>query len=259
MKKLLVILLAAVTAFALCIPAFAGAGEVETDKNAILGSWMLNQVMEIKEGEGATLLEKEENQSLYGAGKSIFTFDEDGYAHCVTFDAGDMTDAAAKWQQTAGTEFTYTEEDGMTFAFNYDNETGTLHRAIAEEGRTLDFIYNRAIVGEWKLDTVLAMHPGDAPETLDPETNQSLYAAAKNSAIFNADGTAVEIVRDGADEIENKGTWKMTDPDKYICEQDGTAGEMNYSRVDDTLFRDINDETPEAVYQHLRFIFTRVK
>ena len=51
----------------------------------------------------------------------------------------------------------------------------------------------------------------------------------------------------------------MTDPDKYICEQDGTAGEMNYSRVDDTLFRDINDETPEAVYQHLRFIFTRVK
>ena len=103
------------------------------------------------------------------------------------------------------------------------------------------------------------MHPGDAPETRDPETNQSLYAAAKNSAIFNADGTAVEIVRDGADEIENKGTWKMTDPDKYICEQDGTAGEMNYSRVDDTLFRDINDETPEAVYQHLRFIFTRVK
>ena len=77
--------------------------------------------------------------------------------------------------------------------------------------------------------------------------------------IFNADGTAIEIVRDGAVEMENKGTWKMTDPDKFTCEQDGIAGEINYFRVDDTLFRDITDETPEAVYQNLRFIFTRVQ
>ncbi len=259
MKKLLAIILAAVTTLALCIPAFAGAAEVETNKNAILGSWMLNQVMEVKEGEEPALLEKEENQSLYGAGKSIFTFDEDGYAHCVTFDAGDMVDAAATWKETAQNEIAFTEEDGMTLTFNYNNENDTLHRTFAEEDRTLDFIYNRAIVGEWKLDTVLEMHPGDAPETLDPEGNQSLYAAAKNSAIFNADGTAVEIVRDGADEMENKGTWKMTAPDKFICEQDGTGGEMEYFRVDDTLFRDIKDETPEAAHPYLRFIFTRVQ
>ena len=159
MKKLLAIILAAVTALALCIPAFAGAAEEPADKNAVLGSWMLNRVMEIKEGEEPKLLEKEENQSLYGAGKSIFTFDEDGYAHCVTFDAGDMVDAAATWKETAQNEFTFTEEDGMTFTFNYDKETNALHRTFAEEGKTLDFIYNRAIVGEWKLDTVLPTSP----------------------------------------------------------------------------------------------------
>ena len=61
MKKLLIVLLAAITALTFCIPAFAS--EADNTKNfyPVIGSWMLNKVFEVKEGQEPALLEKEEN------------------------------------------------------------------------------------------------------------------------------------------------------------------------------------------------------
>ena len=257
MKKLLIVLLAAITALTFCIPAFAS--EADNTKNfyPVIGSWMLNKVFEVKEGQEPALLEKEENQSLYGAGKTIFTFDEDGYAHCITFDGEDTADEAAQWKTTSPDVYIYTEENGPAETFTYAKEGDALHRTFEEADRKLDFVYNRAIVGSWKLDKVLEIHPGDAPEELAPENNQSLYAAAENIITFNADGTVIEKVKDGTDEMEETGTWKMTEPDKYLFNQNGFGLEMEYFRVDDTLFRDMTDNSPDAVHPFLRFIFTR--
>ena len=257
MKKILIVLLAAITALTFCVPAFASEADTAKSYYPVVGSWMLSQVYEIRDGQEPVLLEKEENQSLYGSGKGVYTFDEDGYAHYIMFDAGDIADVAAEWKTTSPNVYIYTEEDGPSETFTYNEEEDTLHRSFAEADRTLDFVYNRAIVGSWKLDTVFEIHPGDAPEELDPEGNQSLFSAAENIVTFNADGTATEEVKDGPNEFEEAGTWEMTEPDKYMCTQNGLAIELDYFRVDDTLFRDVIDNSPDAAHPYLRFIYAR--
>ena len=79
-------------------PEDLNAAEEARDKaDPVEGSWILYEVYELKENAEPVLLKKEENQSLYGSGIGIYTFDDGGYAHHIMFDAGDEADEEASW------------------------------------------------------------------------------------------------------------------------------------------------------------------
>ena len=267
MKRLFVLLIAIVTALTICVPAFAAetaeATEESADKYPVIGSWILDKVYDKSQGEEPVLLEKDEAQSLYGSGISVFTFDDEGYAHETIFDAGDMVDIAATWKTTSPDVYTFENEDGFELILKYDKEADTLVRNFKDdtEGATykdIDFVYARAITGSWQLDRVLEVHEGDAPEELDKETNQSLYGSGESVITFFSDGTSKELVNDGGEAVID-GTWKMTDEDIYIYTSDGLDIEFNYFRVDDTIYRDFKDDSPNAEHPYLSFIYVRVE
>ncbi|MBQ9030951.1 MAG: hypothetical protein IJ106_05795 [Parasporobacterium sp.] len=265
MKKTIIILLSAVLAFTMCFAAFAQE-ETEEVKNVypVVGSWKLDQVFEVKETSDPILLKKEEAQSLYGSGISIFSFDEDGYARNIMFDAGDMVDVPASWKSTSPDVYIYTEEDGFELKFSYDEKEDVLHRTFQDDApdatyKNLDFVYTRAFVGSWTLDQVLAIHDGDAPEELAKEEHQSLYGTDESILTLYADGKVKEEIKEGPNASVNEGTWEMLNPDKIVYTQDSLEMELEYFLVDDTLFRDYKDESPDAPYPHLQFVYVRVE
>ena len=99
MKKALVLLLALVTVFAFCVPAFAA--EAESTIDPVQGSWILDAVFDATDAENPVILDKDTNQSKYGSDLTVLTFSDNGYANETTFEAtGDMLDVAATWSKT---------------------------------------------------------------------------------------------------------------------------------------------------------------
>ena len=252
MKKLLVLLLTIVTVFAFCIPAFADEAE-EAAADPVQGSWILYEVYDMSDAENPVSMDPTENQSLYGSDLTVFTFFEEGYAVDTTFTAVDMFDVSATWTLTAENEYEFAEEDGITETFIYDPEADSLKRTF----ENYDFIYARAFVGTWQLAEVVQINEGDAPTELPKEENQSLYGNADNILVFAIDGESLEIVFDGTEGTEVKGSWEMTSPDVYVNTEDGIATEYNYFRVDDTLYYDIVEQGEEG--RTLRFTYARTK
>lgn len=231
--------------------------EETAEADPVLGSWVLYEVYEVKENEEPVLLKKEENQSLYGSGIGIYTFDEDGAAHHNMIEAGDNVDKEAIWAVSEPDVYSITE-DADTMTLKYDKEKDVLHRTFEDENRTLDFVYARAFIGSWKLDRVAEIHEGDAAVDLPKEENQSLYAEAENTLTFTPDGKANNEIVDGADKTVVEGSWKLTAPDKITYTEETLEQEFNYFRADDTIYRDLIDETPDAAHPHLAFIYSRV-
>ena len=264
MKKVLVLLLSVITVFALCIPVFASDTAQTTDSKdyyPVQGSWKLAAVYDAADAEKPVLLEKESAQSLYGAGTSILTFDGDGYAHDITFDGEDISDAEASWKTTSPNKYVF-EENGMSLTFVYNEKEDALHRSFSDDTpdatyKNLDFVYYRAIAGSWKLDKVIEVHEGDAPVDLPKEGHQSLYSSENDILTFiNEEKKTSEKVHDGSDTVIVEGTWEMTEPDVFIYKANETEMKFNYFRVDDTLFRDVK-ETDNPDQPYVRFIYKR--
>ena len=240
-------------------PAEAEAQAAETVAKAdpVEGSWVLYQVYEVKEGAAPTLLKKEENQSLYGSGVGVYTFDNGGAAHHIMFDGGAGEDAEASWKVTEPNVYEYTEgSENMTL--KYVESEDALHCSSALDGRNLDFVYARAMVGSWKLDKVTEVHDGDAPVDLPKEENQSLYGAGETILTFEPNGKATDETVDGSDKVVTEASWTLTGPDKFTYKVDPMEMEFSYFRADDTIIRDYKDETPDAAHPHLAFVYTRV-
>lgn len=231
--------------------------EAEAKTEPIEGSWVLYEVYEVKEGAEPVLLKKEENQSLYGSGIGVYTFDADGAAHHNMIEGTDNKDESALWAVNEPNVYAYTE-GSINETFRYVEAEGTLHRTMQEESRTLDFVYARAMVGSWKLDKVVEIHEGDAPVDLPKEENQSLYGAGESILTFKTDGKTSEEITDGADKSVVEGTWKLTATDSFTYTQDTLEMAFQYFRADDTIFRDVKDEAPDAAHPHLRFTYVRV-
>ena len=253
MKKALVLLLALVTVFAFCVPAFAE--EAEKAVEPVQGSWKLDAVFDATDAENPVILDKDTNQSKYGSDLTILTFFEDGYADETTFEAtGDMTDVAATWSKTADNEYEFVEEEGLTLSFIYDPEQDILIRSFDN----FDFLYTRAVIGSWQLKEVTEIHEGDAPTDLPKEENQSLYGNAENVLTFySLDKTTMETVVDGPESVDVEGTWEMTAPDVYVYTSNGNTTEFNYFRIDDVLYYDIIEEVEGG--RQLRFTYARVE
>ena len=254
MKKTIALLLSAVMIFAFCFTAFGQETESEKSYYPVVGSWILDKVYEVKEGQEPSLMKKEENQSLYGAGLSVFTFDESGTASETIFDGEDMADVAASWTSTAPKVFEYTDENDIKVTFVYNSDEDTLARKFED----FSFIYARAFVGSWKLDKVLEIHEGDAPEELAKESNQSLYGTDESILTFTSDGKGQDEIKEGPNASKTEGTWEMTEPDKYVYTDNGLQLTFDYFRVEDTLLRDVKDDAPDAAHPFLRFIYVRV-
>jgi len=261
MKKIITLLISAMMILALCVPAFAAEAPKEEPKEyyPVVGSWKLDTVFHVIDGQEPAELKKEEAQSLYGSGINIFTFDEDGSAHDILFAGPDTSDTAAKWTSTSPNVYVYTEEGGLEITFYYEAEKDVLHRSFENTDadasyKKLDFVYARAVVGSWKLEQVLEIHEGDAPVEMNKEDHQSLYAEAENILTFCTDGTVKNLVKGGGEETVESGTWKMPEPDKFVYTIETTETEMDYFRVDDTLFRDVKTDADQP---YLRFIYAR--
>ena len=261
MKRIINLIVLAVLTLTLCISAFAAEALEEEKKDfiPIEGSWKLDKVFNVIDGQSQEEIKKEEAQSLYGTGINIFTFDKGGYAHDILLSETESIDTSAKWKTTKSNVYVYIEENGLEITFTYEAEKDVLHRIVeySDEDATykkLDFVYARAIIGSWKLDQVLEIHEDDATVKMTKEENQSLYAEDENILTFEVDGKVKKLIKAGNDETIEEGVWELTEPDKFVYTIGTVKTEMDYFRVDDYLFRDVKTEEDQL---YLRFIYVR--
>ena len=280
MKKIITLLISAMMILALCVPAFAAEAPKEEPKEyyPVVGSWKLDTVFHVIDGQEPTELKKEEAQSLYGSGINIFTFDEDGSAHDILFAGPDTSDTAAKWRSTSPNVYVYTEEDGPEITFYYEAEKDVLPSTapmtaligyldlLNEDGfqnperakRFASSDYQKAMELKDLTDELFRYFLvfGRARVEMNKEDHQSLYAEAENILTFCTDGTVKNLVKGGGEETVENGTWKMPKPDKFVYTIETTETEMDYFRVDDTLFRDVKTDGDQP---YMRFIYTRTE
>lgn len=113
---------------------------------AIVGSWKLDKVVEIHEGDAPVDLPKEENQSLYGNSENVLTFMNAEHKTIeVIQDGEDSIQVEGTYEITAPDVYTYKVDDTST-EFNYFRLDDTLYYDVFEEGETprqLRFVYAR--------------------------------------------------------------------------------------------------------------------
>ncbi|MBQ9065341.1 MAG: hypothetical protein IJ123_07845 [Blautia sp.] len=272
MKKTSAILLSVAMTLSLCGSVFADPdSEITEDFDPVSGSWFLDQVYYRFDDEGVILRDPEENQSKYGSGGFVFTFDEDGTAHEMIINNMESTDISAEWKSVSPDVYRYTDEDGLEMEFHYDADEDRLHRYELSDDRgedspEQDYVYVRAVSGSWQLDQVVqvteennAVEADKAQVILPKEENQSLYAEEGSIYTFYADGGGLETIQDGPDTAEKSFSWKTEGPDEYVMVEDEEIPEMVffYLREDDTMYRDVVTEDSEALYPHLRFVYKR--
>ena len=136
MKRMITILVSAVMIFSLCIPAFAAEAPEKDAKDyyPVEGSWKMNKVFNVIDGQEPEEIEEETAWSLFGTAINIFTFDADGYAHDILIAGPETNDAAAQWKTTKPNVYIYTEENGLEITFTYEEEKDVLHSILGMLG-----------------------------------------------------------------------------------------------------------------------------
>ncbi len=121
---------------------------------------------------------------------------------------------------------------------------------------TTPSIEGEPVVGEWELTKVTAAAPGGDLEFMDPESNASLYGD-RAFYVFNEDGTGSLNVIEGSDTAGIEGTWTV-DAGEYTFTRDGVEDlSVVYDAETDTLVRVLKDDSADAQYAEIRFIYTR--
>ena len=114
------------------------------------------------------------------------------------------------------------------------------------------------VVGDWELTRVTATVPGGEPAEMNPEENASLFGD-KGYYTFNEDGTGSLNIYEGDTVATTDGTW-TNDGDTYTFT--GASGAdlvVTYDKSADTLTREYTDDSADAQYSKIVFVYTRKK
>jgi hypothetical protein len=114
------------------------------------------------------------------------------------------------------------------------------------------------VVGDWELTKVTATVPGEEPAEMNPEENASLFGD-KGYYTFNEDGTGSLNIYEGDTVASTDGTW-TNDGDTYTFT--GASGDelvVTYDKSADTLTREYTDDSADAQYSAITFVYTRKK
>ncbi len=121
---------------------------------------------------------------------------------------------------------------------------------------TTPSIEGEPVVGEWELTKVTAAAPGGEAEFMDPESNASMYGDP-SYYVFNEDGTGSLNVIEGSETATIEGTWTV-DAGVYTFTRDGDEDlSVVYDAETDTLVRVLKDDSADAQYSEIRFVYTR--
>jgi len=114
------------------------------------------------------------------------------------------------------------------------------------------------VVGDWELTGVTATVPGGEPAEMNPEENASLFGD-KGYYTFNADGTGSLNIYEGDTVATTDGKW-TNEGDTYTFT--GASGDelvVTYDKSADTLTREYTDDSADAQYSQITFVYTRKK
>ncbi len=253
-KKIFILCFVVLTV--LCAFSFAAADDAESPA---AGSWMLESVYENASGGDKTVLDPESSASLYAETANVYSFTSDGSVEVLTLEAGEIfPQEGMTWDEKDGVIRTYFEEN-VDMELTYDPETDTLHRYWKDEDPgamylDLDFTYVRLPIGDWQMKYVVSTEPGQDPVQLDPENAGALYSESTNVYSILPFGTASALL---PEDFVNQGTWELKDHELVITFEDGDVMTLKYDSPADTLHRYWKDETPDAAYHDLDFVYLR--
>ena len=114
---------------------------------AFVGTWKLDKVMEIHEGDAPAELSKDGNQSLYAESENLLTIKPDGTALCKEKSGGETTDVKGTWKKADVDKIIWTEKD-LDTVLRYFSVDDTLFRDVVNEAadaghKHLRFVYAR--------------------------------------------------------------------------------------------------------------------
>ena len=167
---------------------------------AVVGSWMLHDVIQINEGDAPTELPEEENQSLYGNKDNVLTFNADRTAVEKVIDGNDAADVSGTWEMTEPDLFVLTQETGTT-QFNYFRVDDTLYYDINDGERTLRFTYARVDEADEEMspeDELIAggqIFTGIEQTVYDPETKAEVVLKELNQGGWANEATGVTYLQ----------------------------------------------------------------
>lgn len=254
MKKFLILFAILLTCISISPAAFA---DTEDAQPVWIGSWMLDRVYEFASSENPLELQPENAASLYAESSNIYTFTPDGSAEMVMNDGGEKLFQRGTWENSSGTVRMIMEESEFEMELTPASDGKSLHRYWKESSadstyHDLDFVYTKVPAGSWKMTQVISTEPGNEPKVLDPESAASLYSESSNVYYLFADGTASVSLPEGAEE---SGSWRCHANQVTLTLSDGFEMIFEYDTKTETLHRYWKDDTPDAMYKNLDFVY----
>ena len=138
---------------------------------AFVGSWQLDKVLKINEGDAYEELTPENAASLYAEKDNIITINPDGTGLVVVKDGNDKTEEKGEWKSDKVDTITFTVND-LADTYSYFSVEDTLTREVKDDAPDaaypdLHFIYKRVEVEEKETETATtaAAAAGDKAET----------------------------------------------------------------------------------------------
>ena len=238
------------------------------------------------------ILPKEENQSLYAEEENIYTFDAGGEGLETVHDGPDMEENRFTWMTTGPDAYTFFDpEDENSLEEEPElqgrlQELGYLDASPQENIKTAVKVFQMfngleitGIADDRTKEVLLGTNAqgffileygrsGDQVSALqqllqekgylDDEPDGNFGNLTKNAVIqfqqengMTPDGVAGRLTCGAL----------VSDPDTAESSEEPHAPTMVfiYLRDDDTLYRDVVTEDPDAVYPHLRFFYKRAK
>lgn len=245
-------------AAAAVLPAFADEYVVHN----VLGSWKLDRVYEYASSESPKALVPEDAASLYAEAKNIYTFLSDQNVFTARInDSVESYTMLGSWKEKENV-ITVQYDKGGESVYYFDSEQGKLHRYWKDTAadamyHDLDFVYTRVPAGTWMLKHVVSAETGHDPVILDPESAASLYAEKNNLYYMKDDWRASVTVgaENGAFPVDDpNGRW-LIDGEKYLFDVDGYEMELVYDEEMNELHRYWTDDSADAMYHDLDFVY----
>ena len=251
MKKQVILFLSVFMLMLVFVSAFADSDDFSAQ---IGGAWKLDAVY-----ESGVLLDPETSQSLYAERVNVYIAGEDGNASVFEpIDGGpEYFERKGTWSLD-GKNFRL-EADGFDMDLEYNPEENELHRYLTDDDtdavwKSLNFVYKKYPVGDWKLVQVISREPGADPVVLDPENAGALYSESANVYSLKYDGTFTVHLPEDAEE---KGTWKLENGELLLINEDGLEMMYKYDPKTDRITRVWTDDDPQATYHDLEFVYQK--
>ncbi len=147
-----------------------------------------------------------------------------------------------------------TEKEGTEAAAEAGKEVEAEAPVAAPEADAKTMITKTWVIEEMDVTAMIAKQPKEKQEEMKKKMAENMSKVKGNMIFeFKADGTFVNTMKDGKQEIKNEGTWSLSEDGKTLTTAEAKGGKKSDVKVM-TLTNDNLDLAPDGADMVMKFV-----